>query len=426
MSPDREPRTEAVQLVQTQKQVALDLYSAIQAGSLAQSLYVVEGFSGVGKSTVIDWLEQNYSPLHLKRIRGWLPDEWDRVRNSGVRAVAAATPSELDSLRRRDRLNDREEQVLTVRLPGMNYQEIMDCITRMPRQKGNTLSPMTISRYSLGIPLLAQRLSMPGITKELAPSLTARYLLSQFKHEAYSNALVEESREYLQMPIPPDVEHLVERLRREEGEEQLYSRLEGVLDRQQELTHRGISEESPIFLAPESEAMYNEMLRKRDLPNLDIFVPNIDQTLFERIQQSFGFQYGEYQENAQRFRMFLASFRKVSVWRKDSFGEEKFQINEKQRFREQVELYRSGYLRRELGLVPGDPGMERSMHIHAHDHFAMMENPALVGWLTESMLQNLEVPYHVTNHTLETSYVYNPRTQRIDTQPQMFDYRKKA
>ena len=54
-----------------------------------------------------------------------------------------------------------------------------------------------------------------------------------------------------------------------------------------------------------------------------------------------------------------------------------------------------------------------SFLIHAHAHFDEVENPAMVGYMTESLFQQLGIAYFVYSGTLNKSYWYNPEVRHI-------------
>lgn len=202
----------------------------------------------------------------------------------------------------------------------------------------------------------------------------------------------------------------------------LYDNLHRVLLEQKELEKEGILEESPMFVTPESESIYDSMLASEEAL-IDIFIPNLKLDDFRRLQQAFGYttQWGYSQSEATRIRMFRSDYRKVRFWHTDENGNEYVDENENHWQKAEAHSYLKGYLQGKLGLPVDRYKKGPRFLVHSHEHVGMTYKPAEIGWLTESLLQQRGISYFVNNHTYGKAYIYNPETQHIEFLPEIYE-----
>ena len=108
--------------------------------------------------------------------------------------------------------------------------------------------------------------------------------------------------------------------------------------------------------------------------------------------------------------------RKVSIWHSDrnnfiSTGVN-YLDNEYYGIEKAGDNFVYAYQQGLLG-IPVFSKKNNSFLIHAHAHFDEVENPAMVGYMTESLFQQLGIAYFVYSGTLNKSYWYNPEVRHI-------------
>lgn len=408
----------------TQEHVARSVLATLRNPKSPKTLVVVEGLSGVGKSLITDSIHDGIL-LNGGHI---VPSDDIRYYSSRLERsghiVTTAVPGELKQIKEVISEKLPEYRLVTHTLRGMTQQEIGEYMARFSSQKENSLlTPEEIASYSLGVPLLAKRMLSSFVTKNIAISMAAQYLAENFGKEIISDREVKEAqRKYLAMPVPQEISDGIHNLNRDGWKRMFYKKLNHALDTQDKLSKRGVEEESPLFVAPESDQIYNEMIvRFAEKANIDIFVPSLELEDFGRIQRAFGFVgwqgYKEFEST--RARMFGAHYRKIEFWHRDSSGEEFISDERNDAYESKRKLkiahgYVEAYEKGEFGLEPHGKKGEISFLIHAHDHERMVSNPVAIGWMSESLLQQRGIAYFVNNDMHGSSYFYNPNTRHIE------------
>lgn len=419
-----------VKLTPTQTELAQSVVDALRTPEITQTLIIINGLSGIGKSTVLDKLtgvlpQYNATVVDTSDIKYREP----KVRNSKQHFVTTTTIGDFDATAdevRKDAVkNIPGISVQVIDLPGMNKKEILEYITRLKHT--NTLSSDQIASYSMGIPLLAEKMALSGIDAHIASQLAAQYLKESFRQVVTSNQLVSVIRPFLQMPVPTDTQNRFDETAQDWNHTYIYENLLSTLEKQKKLERRGIVEDSPLFLAPESEAIYNQMLKngENNSPSwIDIFVPELPVATLAKLQQAFGSKGGAYfWDYPARVEMFSATSRKVSIWHKDEQGQEVIYEGEYQMIQRMGQALTEAFQNKELPIVSRAKG-PTSFYVHAHDHAGMVTNPVQIGWLTESLLQQNGIPYFVLNRTLASNYAYDPARKHIIMAPGKIDLKK--
>lgn len=412
-------------LTATQEGAAQSILSSLKVPQDQRTLVILSGLSGIGKSAVLDHVQAGIGLNGAKIVEGddiIYDSRAKEMANYHGHLVTTTTVGEVsigDSIEQVARKRYQGVNIVMIVLPGMNEMEITSYIANLPNSRQATLSQDQIARFSLGIPLLAQQLATPGLTEDIAVKITAKYLHQSFR-QSDPDKLQAESQSFLRMPIPDTVIQSVREMEASWTTQHVYDDLHLALQTQAELREQEVFEESPLFIAPESEQIYDTMMQSDGVASIDIFVPSLRPEDLDRIKQAFGCEdYGKYEEyQATRPKMFGATYRKVSFWHKDANGEEVMVDNESYYLEGEIKGYWKALQKGELSLQ-STKGRPISFFIHSHEHHGMTYAPSHIGWMTETLLQQRGIPYFVNNDTYGTSYVYRPDSKKIEVLPKL-------
>jgi len=426
-------------LNETQREISGKILETIN--SKENQLIIVEGLSGVGKTAVLNSIRTEILAKKglVVQITPYLSlEELEPLANcEGPLVMPLTYPSEYyeGKLEEYIQNNFSDRKILKFILKGMSLAETNEFLGRNPYSPNNSLTKEMIARYSLGIPLLVKELTLPGLHPESAVLIPAGYLRRNI-FLGQSDDL-EKLREllspYLQMTIADEVLGSLDELRGS-FDLDVYSDLQGILERREKLAIDGIDEESPLFVAPESVAVYNAMLksnrRHRGTLEIEIFVPEIPPSVFQKISQSFGgnLLIGGYEFNqATRFyRMFNIGegFRKTEIWHKPRNGDQSFfedyddekDYKEYLKVPERAKKYQTKYRSGELDIKPLVGG-NVDFFVRCHAHNGQTYRLVSIGWVTESLLQQLGLPYFANNKTYGQAYTFDPEQRKLHFQP---------
>lgn len=407
-----------IELTPTQAEAGRVLLDYVQRAQ-GNTLIILEGVSGVGKTSVIQGVKDA-----VVLNGGTVIEESDIRYNRPVSGNTLVTTSTLTESFFGDAVEDvagkRFPGIKTIKhvLPGMNEEEATAFASRV-HSDSSSLSPEEIARYSLGVPLLAEQMSLPGMTQDAAELIGARFLVLNFrgKRDQFQEAL----KKYLRIDVPSVV---LAKIKDVTGWEQtdVYQDLFEVLSRRKELEGRDVIEESPLFTAQDSKGIYDAMLANEgdNNPELGIFAPQLSSADIAAIQRAFGFEYwspteGEYRyDNSSRSRMFGSSWRKVVIWHRDARGGEFQEYSEGAYLNEMMPTVQTDFEEGQIGLPTREGNNPGSFAIHAHDHSGLVHNPVKIGWQVETMLQQRGIPYFVQNELYGQNYVFDPKAGRIN------------
>lgn len=405
-----------VELTPTQQGVANTVLDRIKQAE-KQCLVLIEGVSGVGKSTVVDSVSSE-----LTENGGLIMEPYDVNSMQDTEAkgltghlVIPQVLTQIDRLASRLLTKFPNAQVVNVPLPGMSEQE-MAIYAQGVLNKGELTDQERI-QYSLGIPHIAEQISLPGITRPIATHIAAGFLRENFMGRLAPEAFAEACARFLQVPLLDEIQAGVVKIFSKAA---IYENLHFVFHEQQILARKGIREESPLFLASESEGMYDKMLNDRRDAWIEIYASALKPEELDRIHQSTGLVQTrhtyEYQYSARRMRMFLATERKVRFRSQTPEGEIYIHRNDSEEWnvREEFEQYERMLLKNRIPIEHTKKGETGRFHALAQDHEQMVTNPAHVGWMLESLLQQLGIRYFAHNRMLGADYVYDPDTQNIN------------
>ncbi len=425
-------------LNETQKEIAGKILETI--ASKDKQLIIIEGLSGVGKTAVLDSVRTGILAKKglIAQITPYLSfNELEPLVNcEGPLIVPLTYPSEYyeGKLGEYFLQNFPDRKISKFILKGMSIEETNEFLDRYSYSHGNSLTKEMIVHYSLGIPLLVKELTLPGLDSESAVLIPAGYLKRNIllDQSTDSEKLNEMLSFYLQMPICNEVLKSLEELRASIDLD-VYAGLQGILERREVLWSRGIDEESPLFIASESVDVYNAMLKSnqshRGTLEIEIFVPDIPPAVFQKISRSFGgnLLIGGYEfSQATRFnKMFNISegYRKTEIWHKPRNGDESFfedsdyaRADKKYlKVPERAKKYQIKYRSGELNIKPLSGGIVDFL-VRCRAHNGQTYRPVSIGWATESLLQQLGLPYFVNNKTYGQAYTFDPEQGKLHFQ----------
>lgn len=398
-----------------------------------KTIIVLEGLSGVGKSTVINGLQGEINQTHGLIVNpnyliylSKIPDKF--LHHSGP-LVIDTTPRELALIKARLPQDFEWQHRL---MKGMNLEETREYLRKISYGQQTTLIPEQIVEYSMGVPLLIERLTSDAtLTEDSAEIIAVEYLRQNFPGTPKDD-LQEELPTYLEIQPPIQV---IERLTEIDlmQPKHIYQDLGRVLERKKALEKKGIFEESPLFLAPQSVEIYNQMLALSGsdvLVEIDIFVPELTHEEYLKLGEALGFieKDGSYIwpvrdigwafDIGTRIKMFSADERKVRMWVCHPDGNESALVTfpyQADDIKRKAKNYTNEFISHYSPLKPTKNINISRLLVHSHEHSGITHKPALIGWMVESLLQQRGIPYLVDNQTLEKKYYYNPSDKKIRT-----------
>lgn len=398
-----------LELTQRQKQLA---DSIVDNFSVAKSrkLVLLTGYSGVGKTLLAEHIQETNPDLDISvsQKEDLLLKTYTSGWNSHFLVTTKPPLFEDDSVLTKiiQEATVNGLEIETVILEGMTDVELRSLLGRGYIGKEAALDRELIIKYSLGVPSLARMLSVDGLSEELAVSIAARYLGQNTRDVSQMN-------KYLNMEVPSEVLDEVLRIDSTPSVRRIYDGLSYSLAKWARLADSGIFHEPPVFIAPESVQIYDLMLNSNQSPNIDIFVPDLTDIDFERISKVIGIDATNsgIGSRESRSHMFQMEWRKVSIWERNSVGHTGVKDNEHYEVVSTVEKYIQAHQQGKLGIA-GQPVRGSDFWIHAHAHWGE-QNQIQVGYMVETLLQQLGVAYFVRNKMIDRDYRYDPVSKRI-------------
>lgn len=387
-----------------------------------RTLVILEGFSGIGKSTSLKELQNltaksNCVVIDLDypfaEIEKHLPTDKHIVISSLYRDRHSR------KIYLRDKFSDFVIRSVFVR--GMNTVETIKFVNSLSIAEGSEISAEEICRYSLGVPFLAEILARSNVSKENLAQLTKRYLIDQLDLYISQSTLDKGFSDWLQMDVPSDVLDELQNVLNF-SDKKIYDSLYRVLKNQESFRQNGRIELSPLFVCKQSEEIYNEALKRQDATGhhrevwVDIFAPLRNPEWRGKVLGSLGFGIlGFYRHGNTRIEMFGANLRKSFFLYADVSGkvahsetEEHFLSFGQDRVKEFRRLWNANF-KDDYGAV----ARKQWFYFHSHEHEGMTENTALFGWAIESLLQRVGVPYIARNRGVGKTYFYSPTSRSL-------------
>ncbi len=405
--PERERFLRPESTLSQAQSLAQDFIITQLAAQKEPTLLLLEGLPGVGKSTVIDTIPPDSSAVQIVHDFPDLRDDSD-ISNHGA-VVMGVTPSEAKKMRER---YGGTHQIQTHIMQGMDVHETTILLTKMLKGKNHRLPIATLVERTMGIPRLGELLVMnPDISEELVNAVVNDYLTILHYSIGLNNC-----GSYLS--IPPSQEMLDGYARSsKEGID-----LPVILKRQSELTKRtGIQEPSPEFVDPATAAIYTtawEQGRKGGDPRIVIFAPEIGEDTYASIEQSLGlsptnpdWSWPAYEviARSQRGQMFKVGGAKIKLLLRTPIGEE---YND---YPHEAYDLQQWFTTNQLPMQPTEGLNKATLLLTCTDHAGSFIAPLTFGYMTESLLQQLGVPYLAKNSLAKALYWYNPPKKKISS-----------
>jgi|GEM_PF-6778830 len=423
---DQRKRESAIVLSSAQREAINTIVSTVeQAERKEKFLFLLEGVSGIGKSMVGDEVGKILGDKRRPRVVALeSPDTYRIIKEMKASLphsiLAIGTPREIKSAETY-KFEDKEfsdYKRTPVLLKGMNHGEITEYIQSLG---GGAIPPAAleeIATYSLGVPLLAQRMMPEDMSTKTRQMIAAGFLRSNV------DLTVKQGREvvpapidnYFNVEIPRSVRELAKGIR---WKEDVYASLADVLTNLEALHARGQEEESPFFVAPQSEGIYDSIQQRRVEFNnfLNIYVPQINQTDFERIKQAIGSSGSAYDmsANTARTNVFFGNHRKTAIHlhTKDSdyWG---YEGKASERYKKISSDMESDFQKGKYPIKRQVGSPKTSFHLSAWGHESTVYNQIKLGWALETLLQHRGIAYIVENQPADMWYVYNPLNKSIE------------
>ncbi|MBI4250454.1 hypothetical protein HY622_02595 [Candidatus Uhrbacteria bacterium] len=422
---DQRQRESKIALSSSQRETIASIVQAIEQADDKKLLIFLEGVSGIGKSMIAPEIQKaigkkkSIEVLHLEdRYRPSI----EELKKSHGHILAIGTPSDVASGKEyslsADKFPDRKR--VSIILKAMNDAEIREYIKSLGNKRNPKLSLDEIVRYSLGVPLLAQRLTTEDIDVEDARLMASGFLRSL----TLSHREEEEKKipfgDYYSVTIPDSVR---EGISRYANDGKIYNTIDRVFSNLEALRARGSHEESPLFVAPESKAIYDSMLQRHVGFNtfLRIYAPHLSEDDFTRLEQGFGWNGSSYDFGREMMRhtdragAFQGTVRKTAIHARnrdiDRWDHEGHASLSHKRLSDEME---NKFHTRKYPFKPQEGGADRSFHLSAWGHEGDNFNQTKLGWALESLLQHRGVAYIVENQPAGIWYVYNPQSKSIE------------
>lgn len=416
--------TKHLKLTGTQRQIGKRLLATVTELAGSQAIVILAGLSGIGKTFVLDQFKDDIIATGARLVDildfGFSADRPDKRKLKGV-VVVSATPSELKEIQEKAAQFLKDHRVVVHRLPAMTEPEVKSCLPGdLIPQHG--LGYYEVLEYSLGIPLLAKQLLLPGLTKQQAAVMAAQALRHTFGSSSFgarSEVVLNGVRSYLEMPLPELVTKELVRLDKvmfNRETRTIADELHSFMYHRRRLDNL-TREVNPLFVAPESEVIYQDMLSQRIARHFNwlwFYAPRVTPEQAVVLLELLGYRcYKDryvFDDGDGYLPLFSAWTRKVSFYFKDPSGEEYVFENESDKTAQEAEVIRSEM--RKYGIPRPDKGCWEIL-IQTHEHHDMLDNPIHMGWMAESQFQQHGVSYVAINQIYGQTYVYNASQRHV-------------
>jgi energy-coupling factor transporter ATP-binding protein EcfA2 len=418
------------ELTATQEQTAQQLLRILSENLGHKIVILLLGISGVGKTLLLNLLGGRITELGgsvitpLDLLYHESKDPSNPVKKARGPLVCAVTRDEQERILERFPKHLSKWRSIELVLKSMSESEIVDYISPKMSQRMQ-LSLKQLASYSLGIPLLADDLLALNLTPEHAFRLAANHFFFNTGRTSDLNEACGWFNKFLNV-LPPA--EFLEDFPRKVNSVSLYSS-DRIYDsiwyfqaiKRDQQQHQRKNEEivpdpDPLFVAPESEAIYDGMLSDRSsVSQMHLYVPSMkpEQQVVILKMLGFRFEHGSFDDTRQsKLSLFGGSYRKVSFYFRDNFGMKAVLENECDFTESLANLYHSKVARGNYQpLKVSRSGCQ--MLVEAHDHDGLRTNPIRIGWGLEAILQQQGVSYLVNNPMCNKLYAFDARTKHI-------------
>ena len=386
---------------------------------------VVRGFSGVGKSALVDAIqeefqEQGHLILSPEKLR-FAPEAVNHMNHEGQIIVAAGfydAAGIQDSLRAIadpvsyefytvDWNHILKRQVCFINLKGMNADEMR---TYAAARNSKSLGLDELIECSVGLPGLANQLmDIPHLDLELGRRLSALHLWNNLRSVWGDTKYF---GKFLHIDLAPETKAMFEKgfhPNYNVKEKHIYDRLLHLRS-----SHfRDQITEDVTFVAPQSIGIYTESLGK-SFTGISIYIPRLSDKEFNAVAALMGYQGENYTFTGKtpRWYLFDVDQKELSIYGKikhREFGMVQWEPMSKmslRNWRVQAITYDRGIT---TDLIPFPQKFtDNSFIVYVNDHGGVNKQPLNLGWMLESFLQQRGIAYLAHNSMCGKSYVFNP------------------
>ncbi|NTU46386.1 hypothetical protein HGA88_02060 [Candidatus Roizmanbacteria bacterium] len=402
--------------------------TSLKAQGKGQILSLV-ALSGTGKTEITKVMEErelfkDAQVSFVEADRLWGEEEIKKLESgtkSGDIVILTATPYEME----KKNLNGRSEfwQKPHI-LKTMTAEEVKTfLVSAYGKEQFGSVPVDDLVAHSLGIPFLAKILAdMPRLTPESMRGAVGKYILRRayiYPREDAASKL----EPYVSIPMASDITQ-EDRSSTSLSRNVLYDseNLYLINEIRQKLMEQGYVAPPVEFIDLSSKDMYDEAYSRKEGSSIEVFVPALTEENYELIKEAFGFGKRQIEERGSvmspldfrmlqygtRVKMYGDIVRKLGILLRDKqYGIRTVQaevatIEENYESLKDIAEQYNGSFNEELP----------SVLIHKHEHYGMTQ-PLDVGYLTETLLQQLGIPYTAKNEYANAYYSYDPSHQKI-------------
>jgi hypothetical protein len=394
-----------MKLTETQTKIANEILSSLEGAS--QKLIFVRGLSGVGKSTLLQQISKDIQMRNGKII------EYERSARYFIKHLASETGHVITPITVNEIDRFPTEQIpvnyvpSAVILPGMNLPEIKTFISEMGIIKAK-LTLEELANTSFGVPFLTRILSHQRIGRDEAAIIAEDYLRTNILNLELKDQVGTYLNEYLQ--IKPSTQIIERANQRKYPRTSPYDNLFWFLNEHKAMEKEGICEPSPIFIASESDRIYERMMNSGSKdPYFALYASQLTDEQATQIRKSFGLTEKEQYLNrdSPRVRLFLLDnwFAKTAM--QVMHNNVAYNMTEMADRKEIVDL--------EIGHFLEETKMQKtagnSFYYRKHDH--SLSDISANTWMAESLLQQIGAAYTAFNRASKQMYAYHPEEKSI-------------
>jgi len=317
--------------------------------------------------------------------------------------LIVTTPNTLK--RKLNLLGIEEKAPKVIHMRAMTRDETKKFVENI-ENKGS-LTTKELINFSLGVPLLVNRLSQLYITQEEAILIVASYLISQFGKKDVIN---EDYLQYFNMKPPKEILEAIKNFN--STNPSFKERLNNILTRYEMDSNEnpGKTLMLPHFVDTETAKIINEAAKKSDQDHCVDYVAELSEQQLQKLIEEFGINERLQTvdlRNARRFIVFDASGRKTTIIIEIlgiRLEDQRGFANKAEKATQLLEQY----------LVSNEEESTYRLIIHKAEHSELGLDVAKFAEAFETFFQQAGVEYVVQNVTAKLIYRYDPDKERIE------------